>query len=643
MKNTLQKIAFVFCLALVFTFISPQESLADVICTHSGTCANWYSSSGTSGSLASPTHNQTFKPGDAIRAKGDYSVDFTIGWSSGSEKCWEVGITKFLPGAKCPPSSGYSYRVSPMRYYEKTMYQDLWGKVPTCYACHTPSWEYWTTLFAKCRFSIEITKPGSPYGSSYLFGNIDSIPTKNGSKISCSFDRTFTFPDLLATNGWAPGDYNLMVYPQQYYYGLRIGEIRGCDEYDSSGQEICESNYGKFYEHIKFTVPYTCTGSVPANATIHSGDTTGLSANTAYTHNTTNTSPKCEFYCNAGYGWNGSVCVPPPTPDLKVNGLDSPASVVSGNAFTLTWLAVANATSCTGTGTGWAGAKSISGGNDAITATDSSTYTLTCTGPGGTGTDSVVVTVVAPKPTPDLKINNSDGPLTVNKGDNLNLTWPSVANATSCTGTGTGWTGAKSISGGNESIVATTLGSTSYTLTCTGPGGTEANSVAVTVVLPRYTLEVIKLGVPKSLSTVTGTGIDCGADCAETLDSGTSITLTAAAGTNAVFEGWNGACSGKENCSFTLDKNTTVNANFACKEYYELSGEVCVAVPGKCSTALESCYTSIPAKDILCAEGDPDPYPPTYFAGKWTWECKGIPNSGQCSVNQCAIYKEVTP
>ena len=55
---------------------------------------------------------------------------------------------------------------------------------------------------------------------------------------------------------------------------------------------------------------YTCTGSVPTNATSW-GDTAGLAANTSYTYSATDTATNCQFKCNAGYGWNSltSTCI----------------------------------------------------------------------------------------------------------------------------------------------------------------------------------------------------------------------------------------------------------------------------------------------------------------------------------------------
>jgi plastocyanin len=91
---------------------------------------------------------------------------------------------------------------------------------------------------------------------------------------------------------------------------------------------------------------YSCTGTRPSHTSIHSGDTTGLTANTPWTYSATNTSPKCQYYCNSGYTWNGSLCYlnaacgsanggsycnAPPTEDLCANGSPSTVTSTGGN------------------------------------------------------------------------------------------------------------------------------------------------------------------------------------------------------------------------------------------------------------------------------------------------------------------------
>jgi hypothetical protein len=188
----------------------------------------------------------------------------------------------------------------------------------------------------------------------------------------------------------------------------------------------------------------------------------------------------------SGGGSNDACSAPylPPAPvvDLKVNGLDGPMVVNAGTNLNITWPSVSNAVSCSGSGYLWAGGKSVAGGNDNIPMGNTSTlYTLTCTGPTGlTATDTVSVALNVPFV--DLKINGSDTSVSVTRGSNLNITWSPVTNGTSCTGSGTGWGGAKSTAGGGDNITANTSPDT-YTLTCVnGDGVTRVDSIGVTLI-----------------------------------------------------------------------------------------------------------------------------------------------------------------
>jgi len=65
----------------------------------------------------------------------------------------------------------------------------------------------------------------------------------------------------------------------------------------------------------------------------------------------------------------------------------------------------------------------------------------------------------------------------VTVGQSATLTWSST-NTTSCSASGS-WSGAQATSG-SQSVTPTSAGSSTYTLSCTGPGGTNASSVVLT-------------------------------------------------------------------------------------------------------------------------------------------------------------------
>ena len=80
-----------------------------------------------------------------------------------------------------------------------------------------------------------------------------------------------------------------------------------------------------------------------------------------------------------------------------------------------------------------------------------------------------------PPPTADIKANGSDGPVTIQSGTQATISWTST-NATACTVSPTGWTGTSGTQAtGNLSNTQT------YTVNCTGPGGSASDSVTVNV------------------------------------------------------------------------------------------------------------------------------------------------------------------
>lgn len=97
----------------------------------------------------------------------------------------------------------------------------------------------------------------------------------------------------------------------------------------------------------------------------------------------------------------------------------------------------------------------------------------------GSGTTQITVKAPAPKPSVSLKAT----PPIVVENDSVTLTW-TASNATACTasckGTGCAWSGAKSISGGSE-ILPPVAASATYSLNCTGVGGSKTASTTNTV------------------------------------------------------------------------------------------------------------------------------------------------------------------
>jgi hypothetical protein len=78
-----------------------------------------------------------------------------------------------------------------------------------------------------------------------------------------------------------------------------------------------------------------------------------------------------------------------------------------------------------------------------------------------------------------------------------------------------------------------------------------------------YTLTVVKSGTGSGTVTSFPVGINCGSDCSESYDQGTSVTLTATPASGSTFGGW----SGDADCS---DGVVVMNANKACTATFNL-------------------------------------------------------------------------
>ncbi len=180
----------------------------------------------------------------------------------------------------------------------------------------------------------------------------------------------------------------------------------------------------------------------------------------------------------------GAGAPPPaqaPTVDLTVNTVNGPITVAYNATATLTWTS-SNTSSCAASGA-WTGSPGVSGSQSTGALTATVTYTLQCTGPGGTASDSVTVQVnPPPAPTVDIKANGSDGPLTVAYNTAVTLTWTSTT-TTSCVTTTNNWPNDTLSTSGSQTTGGLTSNQT-YSLQCTGPGGTASDSVTVQVSAP---------------------------------------------------------------------------------------------------------------------------------------------------------------
>jgi hypothetical protein len=170
---------------------------------------------------------------------------------------------------------------------------------------------------------------------------------------------------------------------------------------------------------------------------------------------------------------------PPPTPTVSLAA--SPTSVVAGDYTTLSWTST-DATDCEATD-GWAGTKATTGSESVGPLTASTMFTLTCSGTGGSADQTVVVNVDAAAPPPAPTVSLTASPTSIVSGDSTVLTWSST-DATSCEASDA-WSGSKSTFG-SETLGGLMVTST-FTLTCSGDGGSSSRSVTVMVEAPSGT------------------------------------------------------------------------------------------------------------------------------------------------------------
>jgi hypothetical protein len=170
---------------------------------------------------------------------------------------------------------------------------------------------------------------------------------------------------------------------------------------------------------------------------------------------------------------------PLPAPTASLSAADG--TVSEGGSTTLSWSST-NATGCEGSG--WGGVLDADGSLAVGPISGTTTFSVTCTGDAGSATDSVEVAVTAPEPlppepdpVPKPTVALSAADTEVAGGASTLLTWSST-DATGCQGDG--WGGALS-SGGSLSVGPIDR-STTYSLTCSGDGGSASTSVQVTVI-----------------------------------------------------------------------------------------------------------------------------------------------------------------
>ncbi|MDP6518503.1 MAG: PQQ-dependent sugar dehydrogenase, partial [Planctomycetota bacterium] len=152
---------------------------------------------------------------------------------------------------------------------------------------------------------------------------------------------------------------------------------------------------------------------------------------------------------------------------------------------------------------------------------------------------------------------------------------------------------------------------------------------------PSWTVDVVVNGPPDAgIITSSPPGIDCAGTCSAQYLDGTNVTLQAASVPGWTFTGWSGPCSGTGPCSFTVNSDVQVTANYQVQSTnWTLTvvngggGQVknnngSVVCPGTCTEVLgDGSWVDL--------EAIPDPN--YMFSGWTTGPCTG--GSGNCAFN----------
>jgi len=235
--------------------------------------------------------------------------------------------------------------------------------------------------------------------------------------------------------------------------------------------------------------------------------------------------------------------------------------------------------------------------------TPTPTYTLTVSR-AGTGSGTVTSS-------PGGINCGSDCTEAYNSGTSVTLTATAASGSTFA-----GWSGGGCSGTGNCSVTM----DANKTVTAT---------FNITVV--QYTLTVQKSGTGSGTVTSSPAGINCGSDCTEAYNSGTSVTLTATAASGSTFAGWSGGgCSGTGNCTVTMDANKTVTATFNAITYTLTvtvgTGGYVSSTDGKINNCRSTCTANYSSGASVTLNAYPDS---SYLFTGWTGACTG---TGSCNL-----------
>ena len=403
---------------------------------------------------------------------------------------------------------------------------------------------------------------------------------------------------------------------------------------------------------VPVTTTYALSTSVSGSGTIissPSGISCGSTCSASYD---SGTSVTLTAVADTGYtfaGWSGA-CSGTGSCVVSMTAAKSVSATFTQNAiyYTLT-------TSKTGNGTLTSTPSGISCGSTCsysytsgtsvtVTATADSGYTFTGWSGACTGTGACTISMTAAKTVSATFTQNATYyTLTTSKTGNGTIT--SSPSGISC-----GSTCSTSVTSGT-SITLTAVANTGYTFSgwsgaCTGTGTCTVSMTAAKTVTATFTQNATYYTLTTNNSgngTITSTpsGISCGATCAYSFTSGTSVSLTATPYTGYTFSGWSGACTGTGTCQVTMGTAKIVTATFAVqstptlsvtkKGYGRIKTRFATIVASAMTTNTgidcgDSCVEQFSAKTNVTLSAEPDT---GYTFSGWSGACSG---TGDCTV-----------
>lgn len=184
---------------------------------------------------------------------------------------------------------------------------------------------------------------------------------------------------------------------------------------------------------------------------------------------------------------------------------------------------------------------------------------------------------------------------------------------------------------GNNYVFAGWSGACSGASSCTVTLNAAENVTAAfkNAVAPTESLTVAATGT--GAITSSPSGINCPTTCSATFPQNTTVTLSAAPGSDYSFSGWGGACSGTMSCSLTLAAAESVTATFSA-----VTESLTIATAGSGSGVVTSspagincpttCSASFPENTSVVLTATPGSS--NTFSG-WSGACSG---TSTCSV-----------